>query len=143
MPQKALSPKRPWDIKRPDNAAGQGRRYVTGFYQSKEWRKVRNQYIIEHPFCVECYKIGKTVEATVVDHVIQLNQKDPWDLQDGKYPDPLDTSNFQSLCQSHHNSKSAKERHGKNSSNSRAAQEQRRMENIRNRFLGHRSPLGN
>ena len=34
------------------------------------WQKARNQYLSEHPLCVECVKLDKVVPATVVDHIV-------------------------------------------------------------------------
>jgi len=94
---------------------GQGRLIVTSFYKSKAWRMARDSYLKENPLCVKCKEEGKITLATVVDHKIQINRMNPYDTQDGRYPDPLDRSNFQSMCLSHHNQKSAMERHGKKS----------------------------
>jgi 5-methylcytosine-specific restriction protein A len=33
------------------------------------WRKERLEYLARHPFCVFCAKKGRTVAATVVDHI--------------------------------------------------------------------------
>lgn len=44
------------------------------FYQSKEWRSFREQYLIVHPLCKICTEQGRTTEATVLDHVQPINQ---------------------------------------------------------------------
>lgn len=69
------------------------------FYNSRAWRKARKLYLQKNPLCVECEKDGMIVPATVVDHIVPINQGG----------DKLNESNFQSLCQHHHNSKSARE----------------------------------
>lgn len=69
------------------------------FYDSSAWRKLRSRYILEHPFCVECWKRGKLNKASLVDHIVPIS----------KGGDPLDERNLQSLCWSCHSSKSIKE----------------------------------
>lgn len=68
-------------------------------YDSR-WAKARRTYLAEHTLCVECLKRGAYVEATVVDHIIphKGDQKLFWD-----------TKNWQSLCATHHNQKTARE----------------------------------
>ena len=69
------------------------------FYRSAEWRRLRSNYLIEHPFCEECHRQGRLTRATVVDHVIPIRMGGP----------TLDESNLQSLCSSCHSRKSIKE----------------------------------
>ena len=58
----------------------------------------RQRWLSEHPCCVECTKGGRVVAAVVPDHIIPL-----W--QGGADDD----SNLQSLCQAHHDEKTARE----------------------------------
>ena len=74
-----------------------------GFYQSPRWRAVRAAFLREHPVCRACDALGVLVPAVVVDHVLPLKDGG------GRY----DAGNFQSLCISCHNRKSARERAGK------------------------------
>lgn len=69
------------------------------FYHSKEWKRLRQNFLIENPFCVECRKAGKLTKATVVDHIVPIRQ--------GGHA--LDENNLQSLCASCHGSKSIRE----------------------------------
>ena len=69
------------------------------FYHSKEWKRLRQNFLIENPFCVECRKAGKLTKATVVDHIVPIRQGGP----------ALDENNLQSLCASCHGSKSIRE----------------------------------
>ncbi|MED1419029.1 HNH endonuclease signature motif containing protein [Bacillus smithii] len=66
-------------------------------YDSK-WRKARKVYLLKHPFCVECMKEGVYTPATVVDHIIphKGDKKLFWDQ-----------TNWQPLCEMHHNRKTA------------------------------------
>jgi 5-methylcytosine-specific restriction protein A len=68
-------------------------------YDSK-WRKVRQGYLLHHPLCVSCKQIDILTTATVVDH-IKPHKGDKtlfWDK-----------NNWQALCISCHNRKTAKE----------------------------------
>ena len=69
------------------------------FYHSKEWKHLRQNFLIEHPFCLECRKSGKLVRATVVDHIVPLKQGGL----------ALDENNLQALCASCHGAKSIRE----------------------------------
>ena len=65
-----------------------------------KWQKARKQFLNEYPLCVNCLKEGLTVIADVVDH-IKPHKGDKelfWNR-----------SNWQSLCKSCHDRKSAKE----------------------------------
>ena len=66
------------------------------FYHSKEWRKKRENYLIEHPFCVECWKQGRLTKAVVVDHIQPISMGGAL----------LDDENLQALCPSCHTRKS-------------------------------------
>lgn len=68
-------------------------------YHTQRWMKTSRQYRKENPLCVECKKEGIIKSADVVDHIKPI--------QDGG--EVFDWDNFQSLCHSHHNSKTAKE----------------------------------
>jgi 5-methylcytosine-specific restriction protein A len=68
-------------------------------YGSK-WREARLAHLSEHPLCVRCDAEGFVTAATVVDH-IQPHKGDRnlfWSR-----------SNWQSLCETHHNRKTAME----------------------------------
>lgn len=64
------------------------------------WRKARDSYLAKHPLCVECVREGRTVAATVVDHI------EPHKGDQVKF---WDQGNWQSLCKTHHNVKTARE----------------------------------
>lgn len=65
-----------------------------------EWRKAREGWLKEHPLCVTDEAEGRTVAATVVDHIIphKGDRRLFWDR-----------SNWQSLCKYHHDQKTALE----------------------------------
>jgi 5-methylcytosine-specific restriction enzyme A len=64
------------------------------------WKKARAAYLREHPLCVICKRTGKIQVASVVDHKIphRGNEELFWDAE----------HNWQSLCKSCHDSKTAK-----------------------------------
>lgn len=41
-------------------------------YDNDEWRAVRTEYIVSHPFCEICRKHGKVVRADEVHHIKPL-----------------------------------------------------------------------
>lgn len=93
---------RPWMVKREPFKRS---RPNTGFYQSMAWRNLRKAFITQHPICEECKKKGIITPATVVDHIVPINEGGA----------ALSPDNLQSLCDRCHNKKSASEGHKKNS----------------------------
>ena len=70
-------------------------------YGTARWQKARLAHLQAHPCCAVCTRLGRTTEATVVDHITSVRLGgEMWDA-----------ANYQSLCRPHHQSKSAKERH--------------------------------
>ena len=64
------------------------------------WQKARESFLAHHPLCVVCAGEGMTTLATVVDHIIPHK---------GDLHLFWDTSNWQQLCEYHHNQKTATE----------------------------------
>jgi len=88
----------------PDNSKHRhNNRGDRSFYQTSAWRSTRNAFIKSNPWCAECLKDGKKTPATVCDHKTQI-------IEGG---DKFNPDNLQSLCASHHNSKSAREKNAK------------------------------
>lgn len=94
MPENPKRRQRPWLTGQ--NSASRQRRERNKFYQTTQWRRLRNMFIKEHPLCVECDAI-----AQVVDHIVSI--------RDGG--DALAWDNLQSMCHKCHNSKSGREAH--------------------------------
>ena len=96
MPTLPKAKKRPWIPDQPkhmrevDNAS---------FYNSKRWRSLRNYFIQQHPICAQCERDGLIKGAQCVDHIIPITMGGS----------PVDTKNFQSLCNSCHAKKSGRE----------------------------------
>lgn len=67
-------------------------------YDAK-WRKARDLYLKSHPLCVDCLRCSIIRAATVVDHI---------EPHRGVYEKFWDESNWQALCEQHHNSKTGK-----------------------------------
>jgi len=65
------------------------------------WHKVSRLYLKEHPLCVICQKEGRVTEAIIVDHITphKGNQELFWN-----------DSNWQPLCKSCHDKKTATEK---------------------------------
>ena len=81
-------------IRTPDNRPSASAR---GY--NHNWSKIRGMQLRREPLCRECKAAGFVVEATMVDHIIPLEQGGTNEF-----------SNLQSLCQTHHNKKTAAER---------------------------------
>lgn len=64
------------------------------------WQTLRKRFILQHPYCQECLKQGKLVEATDVDHITPHR---------GCAKLLFDEANLQSLCHECHSRKTAKE----------------------------------
>lgn len=64
------------------------------------WRKARKSFLVSHPLCEHCKEQGVVTLATVVDHIVphKGNKELFWDMD-----------NWQSLCESCHNRKTASE----------------------------------
>lgn len=63
-----------------------------------KWRRVRAEYLREHPWCIDCQAEGLLVPATEVDHVIPLR------LGGADHP-----SNYAGLCRRHHSAKTMRQ----------------------------------
>ena len=100
MPTLPKGKNRPWIPKRPqhmrevDNAS---------FYNSMRWRKLRKFFLKRNPICRMCDYIGIKKSAEMVDHIIPIS----------KGGHEIDMKNLQSLCNSCHAKKSAREGHEK------------------------------
>jgi 5-methylcytosine-specific restriction protein A len=71
------------------------------FYNSQQWRKKRlNILSRDCGLCVMCREEGITTIGRIVDHIVPLNDDKSLALTD---------SNLQTLCDTHHNQKTAKE----------------------------------
>lgn len=55
------------------------------------WRKIRESYVKEHPYCELCFKVGRMVQVEEVHHQLPLSKG-------GTH----DKANLISLCQSCH-----------------------------------------
>lgn len=73
------------------------------FYRTPEWRRLRKLKLEADPWCVDCFAEQRSVPATTVDH------RQPIALGGA----PLDWANLQSMCTSHHNAKTARERNSR------------------------------
>lgn len=64
------------------------------------WRKARVHYLQAHPLCVMCRAEHRVTQATVVDHIVphRGNHERMWSV-----------SNWQALCKTHHDRKTARQ----------------------------------
>lgn len=71
-------------------------------YNSWKWKKRRKLFLEKNPLCVHCASLGLITSGKVVDHIVRYKEGD----------DFFEESNWQVLCEMHHNKKSAKESRG-------------------------------
>ena len=70
----------------------------TDIYQSKQWKKLRLSYIMQHPLCKICLALGKTTPAEDIHH------KDSFTNYSGnmRLKVAYDANNLIALCKQHH-----------------------------------------
>ena len=95
MPNLPKSKKRSW-IPKARKVFGQVNNQ--NFYNSKRWKSLRSYKIKNNPTCEQCERENKLSSAQCVDHIKPLSLGGTNDL-----------SNLQSLCNSCHAKKSARE----------------------------------
>lgn len=64
------------------------------------WKKLRDRFIAQHPYCEQCFKEGKIVMATDIDHIVPHK---------GDRSLLYDERNLQALCHECHSRKTATE----------------------------------
>lgn len=71
-----------------------------GVHYGRKWGKARLAFLADHPFCVECERHSETTVATEVDHIRphRGSARLFWDQR-----------NWQALCRTCHNRKTATE----------------------------------
>lgn len=72
-------------------------------YDTSRWRQAARRFLVEHPLCSYCARIGRVTPATVVDHV---------EPHRGDYSRFWDRENWQPLCKPCHDSVKAREERG-------------------------------
>lgn len=73
-------------------------------YHTKQWRRLRKAQLLLHPYCKTCQQFHITTIASVVDHIIEVEDG-------GEF---YDIDNLQSLCPRHHNVKTGAEKKKRN-----------------------------
>ncbi len=68
-------------------------------YNTRTWRKIRLQYLMENPLCVECMKEDKITSAVEVHHIIPISTVD---TIAEKRKLGFDWKNLKGLCDEHH-----------------------------------------
>lgn len=74
------------------------------FYDSTAWQRVRSIQISTVPYCEACFlqrTITDCTHGAPIDHIVPINHGGA----------ELDSNNLMTLCPSHHDRKSAMERH--------------------------------
>lgn len=82
-----------------EKAALHNTRTDSTLYNTKQWKKLRNYYIMNNPLCENCYKYGLVTPATQVHHKKIINSGQTLDeMKSIAY----DIDVLQSLCRSCH-----------------------------------------
>jgi len=74
-------------------------RFTVGAY-GRPWRRLREAHLRDNPYCVDCLLEGRRMLGTDVDHIIP-HRGDPVLM--------ADPQNLQTLCETHHGRKTARE----------------------------------
>lgn len=90
----------------PRNEHTQSREMRRKAYNNTDWRKLRDNYIKQHPLCEDCLDKGKVTAAEDVHHL-----KSPFASGDINYGLLLDGNNLRALCKECH---AARHNHTKN-----------------------------
>jgi len=96
MPKLPTAKRRTWIPKREKRY---GQTDNSRFYQSKQWRSLRNFYIKQNPLCEQCQRENRITSGNCVDHIKAIS----------KGGGMLDIKNLQTLCNTCHAKKSASE----------------------------------
>ena len=120
MPNFPTSRRRPWQPE--PQKAHEGRKIISTFYVSKEWRKLRAAFITgfsnhlgtdnphSNSLCIECARLQIVSITHTIDHIKPINPADAYDTKNGEFGEPLDWDNLQPLCKHHHAFKTGKDR---------------------------------
>lgn len=112
MPRRIESNRRPWEPEKVNYNAmqGQGRLIINPFYHLAVWKKFRIEHLMMEPLCRECRALGVTREGKVIDHIKPINPSNAFETDGGRYGEPLDHANCQTLCIHHNAVKTGKDR---------------------------------
>lgn len=73
-------------------------------YNSKEWRRLRDLYMHEHPICADCLAKGKVTPAEDIHHIVS-----PFKNGEINYKLLLDPDNIVALCKDCHGMRHAEQ----------------------------------
>lgn len=87
-----------WQVKKDK---GWTKASLGGFYNSKQWKKLRDYKLSTNPLCEHCKDKGVYKRADLVDHIVPIT--DQYDVL------ALDLNNLQSLCSRCHYRKTSRD----------------------------------
>ena len=95
--------------KRTEKHIGENKAKVSRIYNSKQWKALRNAYIMQNPLCECCLEKGITKAASEVHHITPiLTGKDDLEMLDIA----LNPNNLKALCVECHHEEHNKKRRG-------------------------------
>lgn len=72
---------------------------IANIYNSKQWKDLRNLYLLEHPLCEKCLKEGKVSETKEIHHIRKISSgRNEEEMKEIAY----DYGNLMALCKECH-----------------------------------------
>lgn len=72
---------------------------ISNIYNSKQWKDLRNLYLLEHPLCEKCLKLGKVSATEEIHHIRKISSgRNEAEMKEIAY----DYVNLMALCKECH-----------------------------------------
>lgn len=72
---------------------------IANIYNSKQWKDLRNLYLLEHPLCEKCLELGKVSATEEIHHIRKISSgRSEEEMKEIAY----DYGNLMALCKECH-----------------------------------------
>ena len=72
---------------------------ISDIYNNKQWKDLRNLYLLEHPLCEKCLKLGKVSATEEIHHIRKISSaRSEAEMKEIAY----DYGNLMALCKECH-----------------------------------------
>lgn len=72
---------------------------ISAIYNSKQWKDLRNLYLLEHPLCEKCLSLGKVSVTEEIHHIRKISSgRNEAEMKEIAY----DYGNLMALCKECH-----------------------------------------
>lgn len=72
---------------------------ISDIYNSKQWKDLRNLYLLEHPLCEKCLELGKVSATEEIHHIRKISTgRNEAEMKEIAY----DYGNLMALCKECH-----------------------------------------